>query len=314
MPTAAAPPSRVLAAFGLRGATVTVLPGGQGSSWLVSPAPAPAPAPDAATGSGRPAAPLVLKPVEGDLQAEEVAWLAEVLAPLCVAPAHEVGFRLPAPVPGPGDRWVVDGWSATTWAAGEPGPAGRWVDLLATARAFSTALAPLPRPGFLERRTDPWAVADRAAWGEQPLEVLPDQRALVDGLRQLARRGDRHPRADQLVHGDMTGNVLFAEGLPPAVIDVSPYWRPAAYAGAVVVADGLLWWGQDGGLVSAAGESGDVGLVARALLFRLLTDVQLVGDGCDDVTARGAQGAVPLRAVDVARYRRALDVLGGAGA
>jgi tRNA A-37 threonylcarbamoyl transferase component Bud32 len=27
----------------------------------------------------------------------------------------------------------------------------------------------------------------------------------------------------QIVHGDLTTNVLFAEGLPPLIIDVSPY-------------------------------------------------------------------------------------------
>ena len=30
----------------------------------------------------------------------------------------------------------------------------------------------------------------------------------------------------QLIHGDLTENILFAEGLSPAVIDFSPYWRP----------------------------------------------------------------------------------------
>ncbi len=32
----------------------------------------------------------------------------------------------------------------------------------------------------------------------------------------------------QLVHGDLTGNLLFHTSLPPAVIDLSPYWRPTA--------------------------------------------------------------------------------------
>lgn len=314
-PSASSPSPRVLAAFGLAGATATALPGGQGSSWLA--VPASGARSGAGSGAGRPGAPpagaLVLKPVDDALQAEEVTWLAEALRPLSTAPAQEVGFRLPVDVPGPGGQWVVEGWRASTWVGGEAGPAGRWPELLAIARAFSAAVAPLPRPGFLQRRADPWAVADRAAWDEQPLEVHPDQQPLVEQLRALARPTGRRREPDQLVHGDMTGNVLFAEGLPAAVIDVSPYWRPAAYAGAVVVADGLLWWEQGGGLVSElTAVGGDVGLVARALLFRLLTDVQLVG-GSEVVTARGAQGAVPLRAVDGARYRRALDVLRGVG-
>lgn len=285
---AAAPPAHVLAAFGAAGATPTPLPGGQGTTWLASP--------------------LVLKPVSSDLEAEEVAWLAEVLPRLSGALAEEAGVRLPADVPagvpGAGGRWVVDGWRAVTWVAGEPGPTGRWAELFAAARAFTSAVAHLPRPPFLERRTNPWAVADRAAWGEEPLSVHPAQQALVEQLRALAGRGPVRERASQLVHGDLTGNVLLSTGLPPAVIDVSPYWRPAAYAGAVVVADGLVWWDQGADLVAAAGEGGDVDLVARALLFRLLTDVVLL---------RNAEDPVALPAVDAVRYQRAADVLEGFG-
>jgi uncharacterized protein (TIGR02569 family) len=276
----------VLAAFGAAGATATALPGGQGSSWL--------------------APPLVLKPVGSDLEAEEVAWLAEALPPLSGESAEASGVRLPAEVPGPGGRWVVDGWRALTWVAGEPGPVGRWAELFAAARAFTAAVAHVPRPPFLQRRTNPWAVADRAAWDEEPLVVHPAQQALVDQLRALTGRGPEPDRPSQLVHGDLTGNVLFSSGLPPAVIDVSPYWRPAAYAGAVVVADGLLWWDQGADLVAAAGESGDVDLVARALLFRLLTDVELE-------LLRGAGTAVELPDVQAERYRRAVDVLATRG-
>ena len=51
------------------------------------------------------------------------------------------------------------------------------------------------------------------------------------------------------MHGDLTGNVLFARGLPPAVIDFSPYWRPVGFASAVVVGDALLWEGADESLL-----------------------------------------------------------------
>ncbi|TXR57297.1 aminoglycoside phosphotransferase [Quadrisphaera setariae] len=291
------PPPHVRAAFGLPGATATALPGGQGLSWLVTP-------PAAAVGSDGPPAPLVLKPVADELQAEEVIWLAEALAPLTSARAAPAGLRLPrdirAAAAGPERRWVVDGWRASTWVPGDAGPEGRWTELLAGARAFTTAVAHLPRPPFLDRRGGPWADADRAAWDEQPLPVHPDQDALVTHLRRLAGRGPRSGRPSQLVHGDLTGNVLFCDGLPPAVIDLSPYWRPAAYAGAVVVADALLWWDQGPHLLAAAGDSGAVDLVARALLFRLLTDVELL---------RRPDGPAALPAADAARYGRAAGLL-----
>ena len=40
-----------------------------------------------------------------------------------------------------------------------------------------------------------------------------------------------------MIHADLTGNVLFADGLPPLVLDLSPLWRPAVAAAAIVVAD-----------------------------------------------------------------------------
>jgi len=73
----------------------------------------------------------------------------------------------------------------------------------------------------------------------------------------------------QLVHGDLTGNVLFAQDQPPAVIDLSPYWRPPKYAEGVVLADALCWHDAPPSLLKEAEVS--VTAVARGLLFRLLT-------------------------------------------
>jgi hypothetical protein len=70
--------------------------------------------------------------------------------------------------------------------------------------------------------------------------------------------------------------VLFAPGLPPAVIDLSPYWRPAAYADAVVVVDALLWWETDDDLVARARAAALQDplwcqLLLRAAIFRLVS-------------------------------------------
>ena len=149
-------------------------------------------------------------------------------------------------------------------------------------------LAGLPRPAFLDARDDVWARADRAAWGESG---AGDRTALPEVERLLAAR---RPLAlpSQIVHGDLSGNVLFAEGLPPAVIDLSPYWRPAAYARAVVAVDARLWHGAGPGLTARAAEPQ---LILRALLFRLLCARDPVAQALD---------AAPLVA----------EVLAGAGA
>jgi hypothetical protein len=79
------------------------------------------------------------------------------------------------------------------------------------------------------------------------------------------------------VHADLTGNVLFSPTLPPAVIDLSPYWRPPEYAEGVVIADALCWHGAQPSLLEETGVS--VTAVARALLFRMATTNQAVSVG-----------------------------------
>ena len=225
------PPRAVLAAYGLTGRPER-LTGGQGTSWRVGDA--------------------VLKP--DDAPPAHLAWRAGVLARL----AGRTDLRVSAPLRTTTGELVDHGWTASRW---EPGAhvAERWLDVVEAGRRLHAALADEPRPEVLAQRTDPWALADRIAWGERALPADADPR-----LRRLA--GARRPvdLPSQLVHGDLTGNVLLADGLPPLVLDLSPYWRPAAYATAVVVADG----GPD-----------DLGsgpawpqLLLRARLFRAVTD------------------------------------------
>ena len=83
----------------------------------------------------------------------------------------------------------------------------------------------------------------------------------------------RHPvgAPSQLIHGDLTRNVLFADGLPPAIIDFLPYWRPTAYASTIVAVDAVVWFDADPHLlVTLAALPDGAQLLVRALLFRLL--------------------------------------------
>ena len=83
------------------------------------------------------------------------------------------------------------------------------------------------------------------------------------------------------MHADLTGNVLLSATLPPAVIDISPYWRPPEYADGVVVADALCWHGAQASLLDQAGVP--TAAVARALLFRMTTTNEAVLHGRGDV-------------------------------
>ena len=205
------PPPHVLAAFGVEGA-VTALAGGQGESFR--------------------AGAIVLKrtgdPAEGQ-------WIGDRFSSL-----EGPGFRVPRPAPSRAGGWVVSGWTAFEFVEGPPaGPnGGRWAETIAAGRACHAALADEPRPTFLDSRSDAWAEADRLTFGERIESPLAPVAEAIGRLQRLLR-----PVAapSQLVHGDFTANVLFAEGEQPCVIDFSPYWRPAPFALGVVVADAVAW-------------------------------------------------------------------------
>jgi hypothetical protein len=101
---------------------------------------------------------------------------------------------------------------------------------------------------------------------------------------------------DQLVHADLARNVLFADGQPPAFIDFSPLRRPAALPLAVVAVDALQWSGaRPEALDYLADEPEFDQLLARALIYRLVTDVLLrAGTPGVELAARAGQPVTDL--------------------
>jgi len=170
---------------------------------------------------------------------------------------------------------VVDGWTAWTRLEGEHSTT-RWPDLLKAADAFHDASRTVPRPPFLVRqdqmspsRLDRWRLADRMVWGEVDTGDLVRVRHVEPLLR--ARRELRLER--QLIHGDLVGNVLFDEGLPPAIIDLSLYWRPVGYSAALVIGDALTWEGAAPDVIQLLAKYAEwPQLLLRAVLFRVLVN------------------------------------------
>ena len=230
----------------------------------------------------------MLKPEAGAVY----QWLAEATTDLEMEQA-----RLAKPIRTRQGEWICDGWSATQRVpGGEPDYSleSTWLEILKAGRVFHHAVAHLSRPTCLDARDDPWASADRAAWGEQVMPIHPELSDLCMRLRAVLE-----PLGpSQIVHGDLSGNVLLSPGNTPAIIDVSPYWRPTAYAEGVVMADALCWHDAAGSLLEQAGVS--VPAVARALLFRMTTTSEF---------ARSSQRAVDVSG-EAARYRIAAAAIG----
>jgi uncharacterized protein (TIGR02569 family) len=233
------PSAEVLDAFGLSEPAV-LLPGGQGETWR----------------SGA----VVLKRA-----VSESAWRAEVLAEL----PESDDFRVPRPVRARSGEWIAFGWEGTELLAGAT-DVRRQDEVLTAAGAFHLAVAGLPRPGFLDGRDDPWSDGDRVAWGEQSYDGTPAYVELAGPLVAAWRPVDL---VEQVVHGDLPGNVMFADGLPPAIIDWPVYWRPPSWASAVAVADALCWYGAEPGLAARWAHLPEWGqMLIRALIYRMATD------------------------------------------
>jgi uncharacterized protein (TIGR02569 family) len=202
----------------------------------------------------------VLKPV--DAETSEIEWQAAALSKLA-----QDGYRLALPMPATDGSIVVEDWTAWPFLRGRY-ELGRWTDIIEVSRRFHAEVASLGKPRFIDERSHRWAIGDRVAWGDladEPYRHIPFVADLRDSLRPIHA-------TDQLIHGDLAGNVLFAADEPPAIIDLALYWRPIAYAEAILVADALIWEGAGDDLFDyAKGTHPDFGqFLARALIFRLV--------------------------------------------
>jgi uncharacterized protein (TIGR02569 family) len=213
-------PEGVLAAFGADGVVPVRLPGGQGTTWR--------------------AGQVVLKPADS---VRVGRWFADVYDEL-----NGPGFRVPRPVRAVTGDWVAAGWTCWRWVAGAAadwsGVSPRWPELIAVSRSLHAALADVRVPPWRNAGENPWVIGDQVAWGERdPGPLLgPPAGQLAEQVRQLLAALRPVDLPDQLIHADLAGNVLFAAGMPPAVIDFSPLERPAGLPLAVAAVDALQWY------------------------------------------------------------------------
>ena len=115
------------------------------------------------------------------------------------------------------------------------------------------------------------------ARGERDANV-PDADAnlvmpLVDRLLAARRPGEL---PSQVIHSDIGGNVPFADGLPPAVIDFSTMYRPAGFALAIAAFDAITWINADPSIFRLLGDVDELDqLLLRAAILRLVVAGEL---------------------------------------
>ena len=204
------PPSMAVAqAFGSDTEPI-LLPGGQGNSYV----------------SGN----IVLKREE---DAGIANWMAEFFQSLPGSP----GVRFLRPVKSIHGMWMYEGYVAWVYMRGEH-VKGRYAEKLSASRAFHNLIRNVEKPHFLDVPRNSWAAADLVALGEKPFdyeeEFMELYRQIEPHLRPLEARS-------QLVHGDLSANILCDQELPPAIIDFSPAWAPNGFAEGIMLADAIAW-------------------------------------------------------------------------
>jgi uncharacterized protein (TIGR02569 family) len=215
---------------------------------------------------------IVLKPIDDEV---ESTWVAELFSQVKAS-----NLRIPTPVRSLHGTWVVDGWCAWQWVAGEHDLSGHRPEKLRASKDFHEAVKDIPRPMLLSNMQGPYRRADRIAWDEEPLTGCHP--AFRETLEDLARLRKPIRASNQLIHGDMDGNILLAIGEAPAVIDLAPYWRPANYASAIIVADALDWGGADQSIFELVGDIPMFDqLLIRAEMFRIAISDGFHGEGSD---------------------------------
>ncbi len=204
---------------------------------------------------------LVLKPVENP---DRYEWACRLINTV-----DNPAFRVSRPRIDGSGNYAFLGWGATAY---EPGREvrGNWTQKLCVCRAFHESLRSTSRD-TMPPASDLWSVGNDIAWEEAALpgdldaEIQARLHALFERRRSLAR-------PTSIMHGDMCGNILFDDNLPPLVIDFSPGVGDVRFASAILVADAIAWEGAPVDLTFELGLPAEESsqLLLRAVLFRLV--------------------------------------------
>jgi len=231
-------PENILNSFGIK-EKPALLSGGQGDNYK--------------------AGDIVLKRVEN---ASEYEWIAETLNSIT-----QTGFRVPRYLKSINGNWVENGWIAYKFVEGEH-EKNNWEKKFKLCEKFHDALKNLPCPDFISKRNNPWAIADRVVWGKQ---TITHHQLLQEQLSKLQRLLKPINLPNQIIHGDFTGNILFHAGLPPAIIDFTPYYRPKHFAKAIMFVDAITWEGAAESIFELVKDLPEIKqLVIRAEMRRLI--------------------------------------------
>lgn len=210
---------------------------------------------------------IVLKPTNNPRESEELAELVQTIS------AHPK-LRIPRSVKSFHGNWVELGHAAWEFLEGTH-MNSNYAKKLQICDFFAEAFEWIKeKPNFINLRKDSWSTADRVTWGELEKEYpTPFQNILEEVTQHLLPLQLKN----QIIHGDITGNILFDEEDLPAVIDLTLYWRPKDYAKALLVVDAITWENANPNLYESVSDLPKIDqLLLRAGLRRIIENSEHV--------------------------------------
>lgn len=202
----------------------------------------------------------VLKPVD-DRQHSE--WLLNIIYQI-----NPNGYRISKPIKSKKGTFVSNGWACTHYEKGQD-IKGRIEEKLLVSRLFHCDLSSIHFRD-LPHTDNPWSKGHRIAWqiDDLPSELPKEIKENINNLLRKVSLKDNYKV--QIVHSDLSGNILFDKVLNPLVIDFSPTIAPVEYAEAILVCDCIAWQGSEvSELDLLPGDERYKEMIIRAIIFRL---------------------------------------------
>lgn len=167
--------------------------------------------------------------LENNYSPELSAWISSFTADL-----PQQGFCIPRPVKTLDGQWITpQGWTAMEHIESRRAQVEDIPACMAALDAFHQALKGVAKHPLMKRNRTAWGKAHRWCLGKRPAKIQPELRPLIDRLYELRQPID--PMEPQLIHGDPgLDNFLIAEGKPPIIIDLSPFWGTPDFSLAIM--------------------------------------------------------------------------------
>ncbi|MDD2656143.1 MAG: hypothetical protein PHQ18_01065 [Patescibacteria group bacterium] len=207
---------------------------------------------------------IVLKPTDNPI---ETTWLAEINNNL-----QSSEFRVPKYKKANNDSFVFEDWTASEFLEGEH-KKDNYIKAIELSKIFHNELKDIKKPDWFDKKTDVFAIADKIAWGELPLPNFEPAKKQLENIFELLKENNL---PNQLVHGDWgPGQILFSDTLPPAILDITPYFRPANYPIADMLISALANDNKDISIINLGKNIKEFDqLLLRALVFRTCTYIE----------------------------------------